>query len=125
MSESTTFDLPIAGMTCASCAGRVERALSKVVGASAVSVNLASDTASNEFLLSDALKTLVGYPIDGLPGANIDFDNPDFLAMLVEAENLTLSHDGAEVMSLDITGSADAVKTLIECQDKQNSASAG
>jgi hypothetical protein len=29
------------------------------------------------------------------------------------------------VMSLDITGSADAVKTLIECQDKQNSASAG
>jgi hypothetical protein len=67
----------------------------------------------------------VGYPIDGLPGANIDFDNPDFLAMLVEAENLTLSHDGAEVMSLDITGSADAVKTLIECQDKQNSASAG
>lgn len=45
MSESTTFDLPIAGMTCASCAGRVERALSKVVGASAVSVNLATEQA--------------------------------------------------------------------------------
>jgi Cu+-exporting ATPase len=45
MSESTTFDLPIAGMTCASCAGRVERALSKVVGASAVSVNLATERA--------------------------------------------------------------------------------
>lgn len=24
MSASTTFDLPIVGMTCASCAGRVE-----------------------------------------------------------------------------------------------------
>ncbi|MDQ3203419.1 MAG: heavy metal translocating P-type ATPase [Pseudomonadota bacterium] len=45
MSESTTFNLPIAGMTCASCAGRVERALSKVVGASAVSVNLATEQA--------------------------------------------------------------------------------
>ncbi|WP_433738512.1 heavy metal translocating P-type ATPase [Pseudomonas putida] len=45
MSESTTFDLPIAGMTCASCAGRVERALSKVMGASAVSVNLATEQA--------------------------------------------------------------------------------
>lgn len=67
----------------------------------------------------------VGYPIDGLPGANVDFDNPDFLAMLVAAQSLTLSHDGAEVMSLDVSGSADAVKTLIECQDKQNAASAG
>ncbi|WP_335946028.1 heavy metal translocating P-type ATPase [Pseudomonas sp. G166] len=45
MSESTTFDLPIAGMTCASCTGRVERALSKVAGASAVSVNLATEQA--------------------------------------------------------------------------------
>ena len=45
MSQTTTFNLPIAGMTCASCAGRVERALSKVRGASAVSVNLATEQA--------------------------------------------------------------------------------
>ena len=45
MSDSITFDLPISGMTCASCAGRVERALSKVSGASAVSVNLATEQA--------------------------------------------------------------------------------
>ncbi|MCL9798862.1 heavy metal translocating P-type ATPase [Pseudomonas sp. AKS31] len=45
MSDSITFDLPIAGMTCASCAGRVERALSKVSGASSVSVNLATEQA--------------------------------------------------------------------------------
>ncbi|WP_454865668.1 heavy metal translocating P-type ATPase [Pseudomonas umsongensis] len=55
MSESITFDLPIAGMTCASCAGRVERALSKVVGASAVSVNLATEQAR------------VQAPVDSLP----------------------------------------------------------
>ncbi|MBN6775905.1 copper-translocating P-type ATPase [Pseudomonas granadensis] len=45
MSDSTIFDLPIAGMTCASCAGRVERALSKVSGARDVSVNLATEQA--------------------------------------------------------------------------------
>jgi len=45
MLASTLFDLPIAGMTCASCAGRVERALSKVAVASAVSVNLATEQA--------------------------------------------------------------------------------
>lgn len=45
MSASTTFDLPIAGMTCASCAGRVERALRKVSGAEQVSVNLATEQA--------------------------------------------------------------------------------
>lgn len=48
MSDSTTFNLPIAGMTCASCAGRVERALRKVSGTSAVSVNLATEQARVE-----------------------------------------------------------------------------
>jgi Cu+-exporting ATPase len=38
--------LPIHGMTCASCAGRVERALRKLPGVSAATVNLAAETAS-------------------------------------------------------------------------------
>jgi Cu+-exporting ATPase len=37
--------LPIEGMTCASCAGRVERALAKVPGVTAATVNLASELA--------------------------------------------------------------------------------
>ena len=45
MNGSTTFDLPISGMTCASCAGRVERALGKVPGVQSVSVNLANERA--------------------------------------------------------------------------------
>lgn len=45
MSASTTFNLPITGMTCASCAGRVERALRAVSGAQQVSVNLATEQA--------------------------------------------------------------------------------
>ncbi|MHC8370112.1 heavy metal translocating P-type ATPase [Pseudomonas sp. MDT1-85] len=58
MSESTTFDLPIAGMTCASCAGRVERALSKVLGATTVSVNLATEQARVQ-APSDSLPALM------------------------------------------------------------------
>jgi Cu+-exporting ATPase len=48
MSTPATFDLPITGMTCASCAGRVERALLKVPGVTSVSVNLASERAHVE-----------------------------------------------------------------------------
>jgi Cu+-exporting ATPase len=50
MNGSTTFDLPISGMTCASCAGRVERALGKVPGVQSVSVNLANERAHIEVL---------------------------------------------------------------------------
>lgn len=50
MNGSTTFDLPISGMTCASCAGRVERALGKVPGVQRVSVNLANERAHIEVL---------------------------------------------------------------------------
>ena len=41
----TQFDLPIDGMTCASCAGRVEKALANVTGVNSVSVNLATEQA--------------------------------------------------------------------------------
>ena len=42
--------LSVAGMTCASCVGRVERALRKVPGVASASVNLATETASVEYL---------------------------------------------------------------------------
>lgn len=42
----TSFTLPIAGMTCASCAGRVEKALKAVAGVRAATVNLATEQAS-------------------------------------------------------------------------------
>ncbi len=43
-----TFDISIAGMTCASCVGRVEKALAKVPGVARVSVNLATERATVE-----------------------------------------------------------------------------
>ncbi|HWP18042.1 MAG TPA: heavy metal translocating P-type ATPase [Burkholderiaceae bacterium] len=43
---STELALPVEGMTCASCVGRVERALAKVPGVRQAQVNLATETAS-------------------------------------------------------------------------------
>ena len=40
-----SFTLPVTGMTCASCAGRVERALKALPGVTSASVNLATETA--------------------------------------------------------------------------------
>ena len=40
-----TLDLGIGGMTCASCVGRVERALRKVPGVQEATVNLATESA--------------------------------------------------------------------------------
>ena len=44
--DVSTITLPIEGMTCASCVGRVERAIGKIEGVSAVNVNLATERAS-------------------------------------------------------------------------------
>ena len=43
---SRAISLPIEGMTCASCVGRIERALKAVPGVETVSVNLATERAS-------------------------------------------------------------------------------
>lgn len=45
-SPSTSISLPIEGMSCASCVGRVEAALTKVEGVQQVNVNLATERAT-------------------------------------------------------------------------------
>jgi Cu+-exporting ATPase len=44
--SKTTYELPISGMTCASCVARVERALSRAQGVEAATVNFASESAT-------------------------------------------------------------------------------
>ena len=46
VSEQTTLNLAVEGMTCASCVGRVEKVLATVPGVSAAAVNLATETAT-------------------------------------------------------------------------------
>ena len=47
------LDLSIGGMTCATCSGRVERALRKVPGVQSATVNLATETARVQFSAPD------------------------------------------------------------------------
>lgn len=42
ISTVTRLSMPVEGMTCASCVGRVERALKEVPGVQAAAVNLVS-----------------------------------------------------------------------------------
>ncbi|KPX87003.1 Copper-translocating P-type ATPase [Pseudomonas meliae] len=59
MQQTTTFDLPISGMTCASCAGRVERALAKAPGVNSVTVNLANERAHVDTAAQTDPQTLI------------------------------------------------------------------
>ncbi|TXD75232.1 heavy-metal-associated domain-containing protein, partial [Ralstonia pseudosolanacearum] len=45
LADAASLDLEIEGMTCAACAGRVERALRAVPGVTQASVNLATERA--------------------------------------------------------------------------------
>ncbi len=68
MNAPNTTSFQIEGMTCASCVGRVERALSTVPGVASASVNLATETAQVRY--DDTIDTAVltktlsdaGYP---------------------------------------------------------------
>ncbi|WP_424972955.1 heavy metal translocating P-type ATPase [Dinoroseobacter sp. S76] len=68
MTDINQTTLSIEGMTCASCVGRVEKALAGLEGVSDVSVNLASETArlslDDPARLTDATQALasLGYP---------------------------------------------------------------
>ena len=54
-----SIELVLGGMTCASCAGRIERALQKVAGVSRASVNLASERARIEWLAGSSSSALI------------------------------------------------------------------
>jgi P-type Cu+ transporter len=75
-------DLPISGMTCAACARRIERGLSKSDGVAGASVNFATNTATVEFdpvvtslpRLVDAVKNS-GYEVAGVSRALFVIDD--------------------------------------------------
>ncbi|MBJ6125817.1 heavy metal translocating P-type ATPase [Microvirga splendida] len=54
LAPTDTLDIPIQGMTCASCVNRVEKAIRSVEGVSAANVNLATERAHVEFASAGA-----------------------------------------------------------------------
>src|SRR5918997_831648 len=61
--RETTFS--VSGMTCASCVGRVERALEKVPGVLEASVNLANERATVEYLAGEVKPSDLEKAIEG------------------------------------------------------------
>ncbi|MEX3933595.1 heavy metal translocating P-type ATPase [Paraburkholderia phymatum] len=93
-----TAELDIRGMTCASCALRVEKALAKVPGVSGASVNLATEKASVEADASVAVDTLVAALIAAVRKAGYDAQPVD------EAASLSASDATAASAELAIGG---------------------
>ncbi|MEN9934796.1 MAG: hypothetical protein RLZZ387_1375 [Chloroflexota bacterium] len=70
-------DLPITGMTCASCVRRVEKALQKVPGVAAASVNLATEQATVSYEPAQASVTQIQAAVEGA-GYGIVTDQIEF-----------------------------------------------
>jgi Cu+-exporting ATPase len=70
----TQIDLPVGGMTCASCVRRVERAIGRVDGVARSDVNLATERATVAF---DPATTDVGTIRDAITGAGYTVPSQD------------------------------------------------
>lgn len=99
------IELSVAGMTCASCVGRVERALDKVPGVTGASVNLASERAQ--------VRVLRGVPTTALIAA---IERAGYAAKPVAATSELLDAEearrGAELASLKRALALAALLTL-------------
>ena len=91
MNTETTLSLPVEGMTCASCVGRVEKALAKVPGVARATVNLATEAAA--LSLSQRVATAA-------------------LTAAVEKAGYAVPHDEAE-MRIETTQAPDAVRKAL------------
>jgi P-type Cu+ transporter len=59
------IDIPVTGMTCASCVRRVERSLAKVDGVAEANVNLATEKATVRYLAGDVALPDLGKAVEG------------------------------------------------------------
>jgi Cu+-exporting ATPase len=108
--RDAVVDLAIADMTCASCVGRVERALLAVPGVTAASVNLATETAQVRYIegvtaSADliAASTTAGYPATINGGAGSGDATTDRAARKdAEAQDLQRRMTIAAVLTLPV-----------------------
>lgn len=60
-----------------------------------------------------------GIHLDDLPGVMVTFDSLDFLTDLAARNVMVLQSEGTDVMSIDLSGSDEAIAETIACQDVQ------
>ncbi len=93
-----TLDISIGGMTCASCTGRVERALKKVQGVQDASINLATESARITYLESPDMPALLrravrnaGYEVRTQEEVDAPKNEAPFAGFMTVAAGIVLS----------------------------------
>ena len=61
-----------------------------------------------------------GIYLEDVPGADIAFDNFDFLFDIARKYTMSLYTDEGKVMSIDLTGSYQALEAAMECQEEMD-----
>ena len=110
-SSPQTYDIGIGGMTCASCVARVEKALKKVPGVDAASVNLATESAhvtvcsldANEGVLRRAIRDAGYEPLAASETASMQASSP-WTGFAPVAWGIALSLPLALPMAADLFG---------------------
>ena len=101
-----TLDLAVEGMTCASCVGRVERALKGVPGVQSASVNLATERAEvtgaavDRALLVKAVED-AGYGVASRP-VDLQIEGMTCASCVARAERVLTAHPGVERASVNL-----------------------
>jgi heavy metal translocating P-type ATPase len=114
-STDLTLDLPIRGMTCASCAGRVERALKAVPGVTSAAVNLATEraeihgTAAPDALIGAVTKAGYAVPI---PAQDLVIDGMTCASCVARVERALASVPGVTAASVNLATESARVEGL-------------
>jgi Cu+-exporting ATPase len=114
-------DLPVSGMTCASCAGRVERALEKLPGVRSATVNLAAERVridSRDTPLSLMLETIeeAGYqvPVERL---ELHIDGMTCASCVGRIERTLTSQPGVLGVSVNLASEKASVQLIAGTAD--------
>ncbi len=60
----------------------------------------------------------IGIYVNGVPGADVNFTNPDFLFDIAQKYTMTLYSEDGEVMAIDLGGTSIGLEAVIQCQEE-------
>ena len=114
---TTTIELPVEGMTCASCVNRIERFLKKTPGVEDATVNLATEMATIHYLPDQAgTAELVGaieaagYDVRSVPDPTVTVDP---LAEASDEESLERGREARALLSRAVVSIAVALGIMV------------
>jgi Cu+-exporting ATPase len=114
---TTTIELPVAGMTCASCVNRIERFLKKTPGVADATVNLATEVATIHYLpdqagtaeLVSAIEA-AGYDVRSVPDPDVAVDP---LAEATDEESIDRAREARTLLTRALVSIAVALGIMV------------